>query len=121
MTFIGDSKYIGDGGSTLQRFYELWNWSEIPNCPGRYVTKKNREAEETSPSEVLLRIECGNELYESWPVHCKDTVVYVHFSDGGGLITYVKADGRFVHTLNTETGFIRKTNALGIGTFNVSD
>jgi 2-polyprenyl-3-methyl-5-hydroxy-6-metoxy-1,4-benzoquinol methylase len=40
--------------------------------------------------------------------------VYVVVLDGGGLISYRHADGRFVHTLNTPEGFGRKLDQLGI-------
>ena len=32
----------------------------------------------------------------------------------GGLISYRKSDGRFLHTLNTTAGFRRKLEQLGI-------
>ena len=32
----------------------------------------------------------------------------------GGLISFRKDDGRYVHTLNTEEGFARKCRELGI-------
>lgn len=43
----------------------------------------------------------------------RDAVVVVRFKDGG-LISYRKPDGRFLHTLNTEEGFQRKLEQLGI-------
>lgn len=43
----------------------------------------------------------------------RDTVCVVAF-DAGGLISYEKPDGRFVHTLCDEGGFARKLAQLGI-------
>ena len=43
----------------------------------------------------------------------KDTVLVVTL-DEGGLISYQKPDGSFVHTLNTPEGFRRKLLQLGI-------
>jgi hypothetical protein len=43
----------------------------------------------------------------------RDAVVVVRLSDGG-LISYSRADGTYVHTLNTADGFARKLAQLGI-------
>ena len=43
-----------------------------------------------------------------------DAVVLVRLRGGGGLLSFVKDDGCFVHTLNTESGLCRKAIALGI-------
>ena len=43
----------------------------------------------------------------------KDPVIVTPFEDGG-LISYRKADGTFLHTLNTREGFERKLRQLGI-------
>ena len=42
-----------------------------------------------------------------------DPVRVVRFADGGGLLSYRKPDGRYVHTFNTESGLCRKV--LGVG------
>jgi hypothetical protein len=34
--------------------------------------------------------------------------------DGGGLISYARGDGSYLHTLNTPDGFARKLRQLGI-------
>jgi hypothetical protein len=41
-----------------------------------------------------------------------DKVLTVEFADGGGIISYVKDDGKFIHTLNTKEGFGRKLDQL---------
>lgn len=43
----------------------------------------------------------------------RDTVVAAALRDGG-LISYKRANGAFVHTLNTLDGFERKLLALGV-------
>ena len=43
----------------------------------------------------------------------KDPVIVTPFEDGG-LISYRKADGLFVHTLNTREGLERKLRQLAI-------
>jgi hypothetical protein len=111
--FVGDSKYLNDGGSSLQKLWEVWSWSEIKNCPGRYVTKHNIHATTISPDDLLqsLNIHC---LLNEYHVDNKDTIVIGAFQDGGGLLTYVKNDGRYVHTLNTRSGLLRKITSLGL-------
>ncbi|MEW6735277.1 MAG: hypothetical protein AB1489_28555 [Acidobacteriota bacterium] len=43
----------------------------------------------------------------------RDTVI-VACLDRGGLISYKRVDGTYLHTLNTAEGFVRKLLALGI-------
>ncbi len=43
----------------------------------------------------------------------QDPVIVTPFEDGG-LISYRKAHGLFLHTLNTREGFERKLRQLGI-------
>ena len=43
-----------------------------------------------------------------------DAIHAVRFAGGGGLLTYARADGAFVHTLNTESGLLRKIAALRV-------
>jgi hypothetical protein len=84
------------------------NWKPIRNCPGRYILSG---ADETlSPEDVL-----GQEvqLSEFRVAKAKDTVVVARFEDGG-LISYKRGDGTYLHTLNTVAGFERKITQLGI-------
>ena len=43
-----------------------------------------------------------------------DAIHAVRFAGGGGLLTYARADGTFVHTFNTESGLLRKIAALRV-------
>jgi hypothetical protein len=114
--FRGDGKYIGDGGYTLQKLWELWVWSEIKNCPGRYVTKKNIVSQGMTPEQVLDCLHLSGSPQTFDVENNRDKISVVWFFDGGGLITYLKGEGQYVHTFNTESGFQRKTKALGIST-----
>jgi hypothetical protein len=40
--------------------------------------------------------------------------IYICSLPDGGLISYQKADGTFIHTVNTPDGFQRKLSLLGI-------
>ena len=56
------------------------------------------------------------EVREYRSPHAADAVS-VAVIEGGGLISYRKADGRFIHTLNTPEGFRRKLEQLEIDGF----
>jgi hypothetical protein len=92
-------------------FHELlgrWNWRPIRNCPGRYVL--SNALDNLRPEQLL-----GADV-EVTPFHvarARDTVLVAHL-DNGGLITYKRADGTYLHTLNTSEGMERKLRDLGI-------
>jgi hypothetical protein len=63
------------------------------------------------PLEALLGRACH--AREFITDRARDRVLVVPLEDGG-LISYARADGRLVHTLNTAEGFARKLSQLGI-------
>ena len=85
-----------------------WGLRPIRNCPGRFVLRT--PAAELSPRDLL-----GSEveIHTFQVAAAKDTVVVARLA-GGGLITYLRKDGTYLHTLNTEEGFGRKLVDLGI-------
>ena len=85
-----------------------FNWKPINNCPGRYILSVGERT--LSPEDLL-----GKEvrLAEFRVAHAKDVVVVARFK-GGGLISYQRVDGTYLHTLNTAAGFERKLLQLGI-------
>jgi len=93
------------------RFDELkgkWNWKPILSCPGRYILPGGDRM--LSPEDLL-----GHEpqLSEFRVDKAKDIVIVAKLEDGG-LISYKRIDGTYLHTLNTVTGFERKLLQLGI-------
>ena len=77
-------------------------------CPGRYALTGGPTR--VSPRELLgqgARIDRFDRSPES------DNLFVARF-EGGGLISYEKADGSFIHTLNDEQGLERKLDDLGI-------
>lgn len=98
------------GPVTFSVLFERWAWRPIPNCPGRYVLAVGPIA--VPPAEMVP----GASGLEHMSVSARDAVIVTPFDDGG-LISYRKADGRFLHTLNTREGFERKLHQLGIHTF----
>lgn len=95
----------GAGFDGLQR---LWTWQPMRHCPGRYVLRGVR-------SDLAMTTILGPEIeirtYR--PATAKDTVLVARFR-GGGMISYKREDGTFLHTLNTADGLARKLRQLGI-------
>jgi hypothetical protein len=91
-------------------FDELWSryeWQPIRNCPGRYVLIGSNRLR---PEDLC---EGARESLRFLPAAAPDPVLVTKLKTGG-LISYLKKDERIVHTLNTEAGFARKLEQLGI-------
>lgn len=86
-----------------------WRWRPIPNCAGRFVLSSGRSS--LAPSEIVSA-SIGAVTEHVIPA-TPDPVIVAEFEDGG-LISYRKPDGSFVHTLNTIEGLDRKLRQLGI-------
>jgi hypothetical protein len=83
-------------------------WKPIPNCPGRYRLLSLDAT--LSPAAIIGR---SLEVVEFTVSTARDSVLVVKIA-GGGMISYRKPNGTYVHTLNTQNGFDRKLNQLGI-------
>lgn len=93
---------------TFAELMRTEKWIPIRNCPGRY--KLVGADPKLSPQDLLGS---SSRIY-SFQVETARDVVLVAALDQGGLISYQRADGSFVHTLNTPDGFARKLSQLGI-------
>jgi hypothetical protein len=93
---------------TFSALFDRWAWHPIPNCPGRYALAAGPVA--TPPGDIAPGATGGSEHVSAT---AKDPVLITPFEDGG-LISYRKANGMFLHTLNTREGFERKLRQLGI-------
>ena len=91
-------------------FAYLWSsreWRPIHNCPGRFCLVHTNPRLQVSaligdmPTK-LCRVR-----------QARDAVLVAKFDDGG-LISYARPDGTFVHTLNTAEGLARKLCQLGL-------
>ncbi len=82
-------------------------WRPIRGCPGRLVLDglSERSVEDLAGLTVSASVRTS-------PV-ARDPVVIVQLADGG-LISYLKPDGRCLHTLATPEAFLRKVGQLGI-------
>lgn len=80
--------------------------SEIYGCPGRWLL-----ADQEMP---LIELQAGALWWKSCLVpSAPDRVQVIRYAEGG-IISYVKGKGRYIHTVNTEEGFRRKLAKLGI-------
>ena len=93
---------------TVSTLLDQGTWRAIPNCPGRYALKAGAIA--TPPEDIVPGSKRGPEYVS---VSARDPVVVTPLEDGG-LISYRKTDGTFLHTLNTREGLERKLRQLGI-------
>ncbi|MDT4968325.1 MAG: hypothetical protein QOJ64_3062 [Acidobacteriota bacterium] len=93
---------------TFDDLLKKWDWKPIRNCPGRYVLQASRN--DLCLADVLDADVDQNEYRVST---APDAVLVVKL-DEGGIISYKRRDGSFVHTLNTRDGFVRKLSQLGI-------
>ncbi len=93
---------------TFDELMRRRTWVPIPNCPGRSILAGGPHA---LPPEELL--ESHSPLPTFDVATARDTVVLGHLEDGG-VISYRRPDGSYVHTLNTAEGFARKLRQLGI-------
>lgn len=93
---------------TFDQLMSMWTWDAIPNCPGRYKLSGGASA---LLVQDLLGFEV--ELYIYSVPTARDTVIVATLSNFG-IISYKRADGLFVHTLNNSSGLERKLLSLGI-------
>jgi hypothetical protein len=83
-------------------------WTAIRGCPGRYGLADG--AVRDRPESLVAH----GTAHEFMVPSARDAVVVTPFATGGGLISYRRGDGTYMHTLNTEDGFARKLKQLGI-------
>ncbi len=111
MTPVNDAgppgkRRMDHGSNTREHLLADLPWKSIRGCPGRLVLDglSDRSVEDLAG------------LAGSVPVRssavARDPVVIVQLVDGG-LISYVKPDGRYLHTLATPEAFERKLRQLG--------
>lgn len=94
------------------KLFNLYSWIEIKNCPGRYLlTKADNQRLRLIPPNEFLNNKITIQIFSSQI--CPDPIHIGKFSDGG-LLSYEKSDGTFVHTLNNTSGLNRKINHLNI-------
>ncbi|MDR3460601.1 MAG: hypothetical protein P4N60_24495 [Verrucomicrobiae bacterium] len=93
---------------TFDQASRLRAWTPIRDCPGRFVLRGQ-------PATLSLRELLGFalEVLRFPQSNAADCVLIVSLEDGG-IISYERPDGSLLHTLNTQAGFSRKLDQLGI-------
>jgi hypothetical protein len=94
---------------SFEQLFKERNWRPIRSCPGRYVLRET--GGKLSPADILG--EAGS-VSEYTVAAAQDKVLVLRLDDGGGIISYRRADGTILHTLNTPEGFERKLRQLAI-------
>ena len=92
---------------TFERLLSAHPWKPIAHCPGRYALASRPDL---SPRDLVGP---EVELREHRTRLARDLVVVGTLADGG-VISYQRADGSCLHTLNTVEGFERKLQQLGL-------
>ena len=108
MLGLGDGRPALVSPMTFDALKARWSWTPLHNCPGRYKLVNVRP---DLPGEVLG---ADADLSEHTVKTAPDRVIVVRI-DRGGLISYKRPDGTYLHTLNDPDGFARKLHELGIG------
>ncbi len=93
---------------SIEELLAARKWKPIPDCPGRYVLVT---PEPTLAPERLAQVDYAPMVFRV--EGAKDLVLVLRL-EGGGMISYRRADGSHLHTLNTEDGFQRKLRELRI-------
>ena len=93
---------------TFAALFDRLAWRPIANCPGRYVLAGGPVA--MPPEEIVP----GGKRGSKHVIAATRDPVIVTPLDDGGLISYCKGEGMFLHTLNTREGFERKIRQLGL-------
>lgn len=96
-------------GLSFEALWEAWTWQPIAGCPGRF---RLTGADPRLPVSVLAGVGAPAGVFRV--PGARDEVHVVCFA-GGGLISYRRRDGTWLHTLNTSAGLSRKLCQLGIG------
>lgn len=91
---------------SFEKLKTRYRWKPIGNCPGRFVL-------EGGISQVTPEALCRKPA-KVFPSTRLPDLVYVISVINGGIISYQKKDGGFIHTLCDEEGFSRKLNDIGV-------
>ena len=85
---------------------EKYDWKPIYGCPGRYILKSHNTV---TPAQLA---ECAVPVAPVRSASVPDPVIIIKI-EGGGIISYCKKRGQYLHTLADEDGFFRKLSMLG--------
>jgi hypothetical protein len=92
---------------TFEELLARFPWRPMRGCPGRYLLAGGPTA---SPPGDLFG-DLG--FREARSAQVPDRVLLATVC-GGGIISYAKENGTFIHTLGDSAGFLRKLHTLGL-------
>ncbi len=95
-------------GEVFTELKARWPWRPMPNCPGRFVFSSGLT--NLPPAALVPR---DVHVSEHVVATARDPVAVAMFVDGG-LISYRKPNGTYLHTLSSREGFDRKLQQLGL-------
>ncbi|MFH1810279.1 MAG: hypothetical protein ABIJ09_16155 [Pseudomonadota bacterium] len=81
------------------------DWRPIRGCPGRWSLAP-------CPLEPSAFVPAGHLVHHLVSAAVRDPVRVILLEDGG-LISYARSDGTYLHTLNNASGLSRKLAVLG--------
>lgn len=92
--------------TTFDTVLARFPWREIRDCPGRFVMRPKR-ADLTPAHVVGAAVPIETFDADETP----DRIALARFP-GGGLLSFGKPDGTWIHALNTESGLSRRLARL---------
>jgi hypothetical protein len=92
---------------TFEELLARFPWRPMHGCPGRYLLPGGPSP--SAPKELFGDLG----FREARSAQAPD-LVFMAAVRGGGIISYAKGNGTFVHTLGDNAGFARKLLALGL-------
>lgn len=97
---------MDQGTKTREQLLTDASWKPIPGCPGRLVHDglSARSVEDLVGSATALPTRTS--------AVARDPIVIALLTDGG-VISYCKPEGMYLHTLATPEAFVRKLRQLG--------
>ena len=93
---------------TFDDVMKMGLWIPIRDCPGRYTL---HEVSPTLGIVDLLGVDAS--IQKAHSLKARDTI-WIACIEDGGVISYSRPDGSWLHTLNTKEGFERKLKQLEI-------
>ena len=93
--------------TSFRDIYNAFKWKPIYGCPGRYILHEEQQY-------TLTEITGGRTDRMTFSTPKARDIVCVIILDDGGIISYKKEDGFFIHTLNNTSGFLKKLKMLDI-------
>jgi hypothetical protein len=92
---------------TFEELLARFNWRPMRGCPGRYLLAGGPVA--SPPGDLFGDLGFREERSAQAPDR-----MFVAVVRSGGIISYARGNGTFVHTLADGAGFARKLVALGL-------